>query len=77
MDYLAVIAICSTLGGTMTCEEPHYDMLHTYTSYAECIKQVYIDASEMIGKMDEEYINENGTGLRIGCFPDYRELEQL
>ena len=53
MDYLAVIAICSALGGTMTCEEPHYDMLHTYKTFGECMKEVYIDASIMMEKMEE------------------------
>ena len=77
MDYLAVIAICSTLGGTMTCEEPHYDMLHSYKSFGECMKEVYIDAAIMIDKMEEEYVTENQIGLRIGCFPDHREMTDV
>ena len=77
MDYLAVIAICSALNGEMICDEPHYNMMQTYKSFGECMQEVYKDASEMMGKMEEEYITEHEIGLRIGCIPDWRELEQL
>jgi hypothetical protein len=41
------------------------------------MKEVYIDAAIMIDKMEEEYVTENQIGLRIGCFPDNREMTDV
>tara|TARA_R100001594_G_scaffold49599_4_gene82536 strand:+ start:1106 stop:1342 length:237 start_codon:yes stop_codon:yes gene_type:complete len=64
------VIICSALHGN--CQIP-YEKNESYETWADCMRQGYIDSLQIVDLMGDQYVNNNRIFIKFQC--EERKIE--